>query len=492
MIDFNKKMNLENKGNLENDFNSEETKKRKKIRFFSIIIITAFIIFSGRVIMSSPQANQWLEERTFWGKIRHLTESSEKKLMGEEEDRINILLLGVGGDGHEGGQLADTIILLSLKPSTKEVALVSLPRDMAVPSNLSSSWRKINSINAIAEARNTGSGGKVSIENLSQLLNLEIPYYVRLDFAGFVNIIDELGGIEVNVENTLSDRLYPIEGEEDNPDYYARFKHLYIEKGLQEMSGSLALKYVRSRHASGIEGSDFARARRQQIVLEALKKRLLSLDMLLKPATVTKVVSELDNSINTNLNIWEMLRLWNNFKDIDNNNIINHVFDDGPGGMLTATRGENGAYILLPRTGNFTEIQNFVNNIFTKNTDSNLKDLTENKKIVDTEDEVITEDKKYKSNVIVINGTWITGLAANTAEKLKENGFNILNISNANERDYDTSVIYDLSYGRKIEDLSGLKKLTNASLAFDAPVWLEDYKDEVDLDFIIVLGADFN
>ncbi len=478
MIDFKEKMNKEESNDLENDFSYEKNKQRRKTRFFMVITITALIILFGRIIISSPQTSQWLEENTFWGKIKYLTESSDRKLIGEKNDRINILLLGVGGYGHEGGQLADTIMLVSLKPSTQEAALISLPRDIVAPNNYSQSWRKINSINALAEARKTGSGGQATTQVISNILDTPIEYYLRLDFAGFVNIINELGGIEVEVENTLSDPFYPIEGEEDNPDYYARFQHLYIEKGPQKMDGSLALKFVRSRYAPGIEGSDFARGRRQQIVLEAIKKRLISLDMLLKPAMLTRIVSQLDNSIHTNLNIWEMFKLWEDYKNISSENISNHVFDDAPGGLLTASRGENGAFILLPRDGTFSEIKKYVNNVFGQ---EKITDQAE----LDKEEAIVSD---YLAGVVVINGTWVTGLAANTADNLRQAGFNIIDIGNAPERDWSETLIYDLTYGRKNQALNKIKNLTEASLAYDAPPWLNDYRQS-EVNFIILLGA---
>lgn len=485
MIDFKQKMKDEN-NNIEDDFKIVKNKKSKKIRFFLIISLTAIFILFGKVIMSSPQTSQWLEDNTFWGKIRHLTVSPERRLVGEDEDRVNILLLGVGGGNHEGAQLADTIMLVSLKPSTKEAALISLPRDIVAPNDFSNNWRKINSINAIAEARKSGSGGEETIKVISNILDIPIEYYVRLDFSGFIKIIDELGGIEVDVERTLSDRLYPIEGQENNPDYYARFQHLYIEKGLQKMDGSLALKYVRSRHASGIEGSDFARGRRQQRVLEAIKNKLISLDMLLRPATLTRVISQLDNSIHTNLNIWEMYRVWDKFKDIKSENISNHVFDDSPNGLLTASRGYDGAFILLPRDNNFKEIQDYVKYIFGQE-DLIVEEETKKQEFEEEKEQDLIIEKK--ANTIVINGTWISGLAANTADNLKRAGFNIIDVGNAPERNIEETLIYDLSYGRNEDELNKLIKLTDASLAFDAPLWLENYQNEK-VDFIVLLGSD--
>jgi len=353
MIDFKAKMQADN-----NDFVSPEIKKtKKKFRLIASFLIVVFLIFSGKVIMSSPQANNWLQEHTFLGKIKYLSESSERPLLGEKEDRINILLLGIGGQGHDGPNLADTIMLASLKPSTQEVALISFPRDLTMPVEGLNTWRKINSLNAIGETRGEEQGANFTSLNLAKTFNINIDYYIRVDFDSFINIIDILDGITVDVQNTLSDYKYPIFGEEDNPDYYSRYEHLYIEKGEQKMNGDLALKFVRSRHASGIEGNDFARAKRQQLVLEAIKQDLLNQEMLLKPNTISKVIKELDKGINTNLNVWELIRLWNLFKDVNQNNITNFVFNDAPNNYLRASRGEQNAFILIPKNGSFNEMQ---------------------------------------------------------------------------------------------------------------------------------------
>jgi polyisoprenyl-teichoic acid--peptidoglycan teichoic acid transferase len=473
MIDFKAKMQADN-----NDFVSPEIKKtKKKFRLIASFLIVVFLIFSGKVIMSSPQANNWLQEHTFLGKIKYLSESSERPLLGEKEDRINILLLGIGGQGHDGPNLADTIMLASLKPSTQEVALISFPRDLTMPVEGLNTWRKINSLNAIGETRGEEQGANFTSLNLAKTFNINIDYYIRVDFDSFINIIDILDGITVDVQNTLSDYKYPIFGEEDNPDYYSRYEHLYIEKGEQKMNGDLALKFVRSRHASGIEGNDFARAKRQQLVLEAIKQDLLNQEMLLKPNTISKVIKELDKGINTNLNVWELIRLWNLFKDVNQNNITNFVFNDAPNNYLRASRGEQNAFILIPKNGSFNEMQRVIKNIF-----KDEENLVE--KMLD--DEII----ENKVKVSVINGTWTTGLAANTAESLERAGFEIIDVSNANQRDYQTNKVYDLSFGGYNTELEKLLEIIEAEIAFDAPPWLNDYKEEdKKSDFILLLGA---
>ncbi len=457
-------------------------KKRKRIVSYTIAIIAIALVFSGRIIMSSQNATNWFTENNVFNKLRHLVPSSDNKLNGEDSDRINILLLGMGGEGHDGAYLTDTIILASFKPSTKQISLISIPRDLVTPV---SNWRKINSINAYAEQKTPGSGGAATAQAISELLQTPIDYYVRVDFNGFSNIIDQLGGIEVNVENTLDDYSYPIFGQEDNPNYYARYQHLHFDKGLQTMNGATALKYARSRHAAGSEGSDFARARRQQLVLEAIKDKLFSTRTLLNPVMITKLANELNKNISTNLSAWEILRLWDIFKDVNRSQIINKVLSDAPDGLLISGTGEDGAYILTPRSGNFSEIKKLVQNIFSTNNVINIP----------SQPEIITDGAK----ILILNGTWISGLAGKTAVSLEQSKFNIIKIGNAPERNFTQTTIYDLSGGNKKKSLDVLKRTTNASLAYSWPAWISSYQNASSTtstpeipDFILILGTDAN
>lgn len=503
MIDFKQKLE-------ENDAESQQfaqvaaeekllaaIKKRRKVKnYFTAIIILA-LVFSGKVIMSSQGASQWLSNNTLWGRITHLAENDDNQLQGEEQDRINILLLGMGGANHEGGYLADTIMLVSLKPSTKQVAMLSVPRDLTAPTD-NGSWRKVNSIHALAEAKTENSGGPAMMTALSSILGTEINYYIRVDFDGFVKIIDELGGVDVNVENTLDDYSYPIRGQEENPDYYARFEHLHIEKGQQHMNGTLALKYARSRHAGGIEGSDFARAKRQQLILEAVKAKLLSRNTLLKPVMVSRIISELNRNIKTNLDVWALLKLWNDYKDTERSQIQNKVLSDGPDGMLISSRGDEGAYILIPKTGNFQDIQTMVQNIFgisepTTNKQEKASTSSNQNETTQKAPSIKIEKLEQEVKVAVLNGTWISGLAAKTALGLQSYGFKITETANAPTREYENSIIYDLSYGQQLTALETLKAASQANLAYDAPSWLETYKNSAEHpDFILIVGSDGN
>lgn len=461
----------------------EGHKKRRRITTYTIAIVVVALVFSGRILISSQSGSDWLQNNSFFNTLRRLVPSVAKTLPGEDEDRVNILLLGMGGEGHDGAYLTDTMMLASIKPSTKQIALISIPRDLVAPVN---NWQKINSINAYAEQAVPGSGGEATKAAISELLQIPIQYYVRVDFNGFAKIIDEIGGIKVNVENTLDDYSYPIHGEEENPDYYARFEHLHIDKGEQTMDGSLALKYARSRHALSLEGSDFARAKRQQLVLEAVKDKILSKQTLLNPVTIGKLVSEFSQNVSTDLDIWEILRLWELAKDVDRAQIINKVLSDAPDGLLAGGKGDSGAYILMPRTGNFSEIRLMVKNIFPENagTGTEKQDIMKEEEI-----EKISDD----ASVIILNGTWISGLATKTSVHLEQAKFNVNKVGNAATRDYSRTTIYDLTLGNKNASLEILKRATGGEQAFDSPAWLEEYRQANPAsDFLLILGTDAN
>ncbi|MBU0647022.1 LCP family protein [Patescibacteria group bacterium] len=461
--------------------NQPKSKKNKTFFYiFIFFLLTGFcFFFKANHTNQSLTSSTWINNLPIFSNIKQLAESTTNKLKGSDRGRINILFLGMGGKNHDGAYLTDTIILASFEPSTKKIALISIPRDMAAPIE-NVGWRKINSINALAEVKEQGSGGLAVSQAVNDILNIPIDYYIRVDFTGFEKIINELGGVNVYVDNTFDDYRYPIIGNESAP-WEERYQHLHLDQGWQEMDGSLALKYARSRHAFGVEGSDFARARRQQKILKAAKDKISSFDTLLNPVKVSGLINQVQNNLDTNLKIWEMLQLWNTFKDIKEEQIITKVLDDGPGGLLTNTTSEDGAYILLPRGGDFSEIQYLINNVFT-----------------DAPAEDKTKVNMEKASIEVRNGTWINGLANKVSMDLEKYGFNIVRVSNSSQQNFQKSVIYDLTYGKKIESLSVLKNKTNANVSLGLPQWLQndlaqeliEKQHPIQPDFILVLGTD--
>lgn len=474
----------------EGEHEGKAKKKRSIVKFFFKFTIF-FLIFAGIGLAAfssfnaknNPAQNgsvvtSWLDNLGIVGQITHLAVSSDRQLKGEERDRINILLLGVGGKNHDGGWLTDTIMLVSFQPSTKRVAMISIPRDLTVPIE-NMGWRKINAIGAYAEKENPGSGGVAASQAISELLNVPIDYYLRVDFQGFAKVIDELGGVDVQVERQLDDYMYPILGQEDNPNYYARYQHLRVETGLQHMDGSLALKFARSRHGINGEGSDFARAKRQQLVIQSVKDKLFSASNIFKPTLIGNLVGTYQDHVTTNFQVWEMVKMWELFKNVQKEQITNKVLDNSPAGLLMDSRGTDGAYILVPRSGDFSQVEYLIANVFANAPTAAVE------KVV-----------KEKVTLEIRNGTWINGLASKVSTDMEKYGFDVTSVANASMRNYQRSVIYDLTDGAKMQSLGLLKEKTGANLGLELPSWLtaelnqssKTNKNFTQPDFVLVVG----
>jgi len=441
----------------------------KVILYALIIFVSGSIFFGASVITSGEHLSQTLGNSSLWGQLKHLISSGDRSLNGEEDDRINVLLLGMGGLDHDGPFLTDTMMVASFKPSTKQVALISLPRDLLVqiPGN---GWRKINHANSFGEVENPGHGGELATEVVSQVLGIPIQYYVRIDFAGFKNIIDDLGGVTVDVENKLDDRMYPIKGKE-TATTSERYEHLVVEPGRRHMDGELALKYVRSRQAAGVEGSDFARSKRQQKVLTAVKEKALSLNTITNPYRISKLMETLSQHLATNMQVWEILRFYNLGKDIDETKITRIVFDDSPTGLLYAAITEEGAFVLKPKAGTFVELQTTARNVF----------------------DPAQAAKERIKKVEIMNGTKINGLAFETSQYLQSLGYEVIRIKNAPTQDYQKTVVYNLLTDDQDETAAKIADLIKAELAPTLPSWVRATSSpqvSSQTDVLIILGKD--
>ena len=442
----------------------------KIITYLLIILVILFASFSYGMFSSGENLAQTFGNVGLWGQIKHLIGSGDKDLLGEDEDRINVLLLGMGGGDHDGPFLSDTIIIASFQPKEKKVALISVPRDMLVQIP-GYGWRKINHANAYGEIKNPGRGGLLAKEVVSQTFGIPIHYYLRIDFAGFIKIIDTLGGVSIDVENVVDDELYPVKGKE-TATTTERYEHLYIDRGEHKFDGEMALKYVRSRHAKGIEGSDFARSQRQQKLILAVKEKILSFGTLTNPYRLSKLMDAVSAHLTTDFEVWELLQLFNLAKDIDQQNIIHRVFDDSPDSQLRSTVTEDGAYVLVPKAGNFSEMQNIVQNIF--------------------DPDLIA--KQQPKRIEIQNGTKVNGLAYQASLYLQSLGYQIVRAKNAPTQDYQQTVIYNLNEeGADDITVNNIASLLKAQVAGTLPEWVKATSSPAvspNTDILIILGQD--
>jgi len=466
---------------------SYKPKRPWKLLFsFGIIIVILIIAFSSNIIFSSSSLLNNLtnlnSENTsigLWGRVKRLVGAEEKSLKGEADDRINILLLGQGGLGHEGPFLTDTIILASYKPSTNQVAAISIPRDLYVPI-YNNGWLRINHANSIGETDMGGKGGETASQTISNVFELPIHYYARIDFKGFKEIINDLGGINVYVDRSFTDPTYPTS------DYGTTT--ISFDTGWQKMDGDTALKFARSRHGTNGEAGDFARAKRQQKILMAIKDKAFSFGSLFRPDKFIKAAKDFNKHFETNLKTWEMIRLSKFAKDIDLNNIITKTMDDSPQGPLMGGITEEGAYVLMTKTEDFTELSNIAKNIFGNPTEAQIKKVAEDRAEKNALTKKIKQEGGY-ANIIVQNGTLRSGLAKRSADYLASLELTVLKFGNAGTQDIEKTTIYDFTNGKKE---ANLELLENEVEAKSKKSDLSDFPDlDPKTDFLIILGLNY-
>lgn len=267
---------------------------------------------------------------------------------------VSILLMGKGGIGHEAPDLTDAIILATITDSG--ITLISLPRDIWVPEIRA----KINSAYYWGKQKNEGF--KLIDDAVASITSVTPNYNLVIDFSIFKKLIDVMGGIDVDVKNTFVDEKYPIAGKEADPCIPCRYETLHFAQGKQLMDGETALKFVRSRNAKGEEGTDFAREARQQLVIEALKNKVLSTEILLnfkKLQAIREVfVSSIETDIPNDLFIGFIKKVYSLRNNINFEVIPESMFTIPP-----ISPKYDRQYVLIPKSGYWSELQKWIKSL---------------------------------------------------------------------------------------------------------------------------------
>jgi LCP family protein required for cell wall assembly len=258
-------------------------------------------------------------------------------------NRVNILLLG--NDRREGESdipRTDTIMVLTVDTAGRTAGLLSLPRDLWVniPGH---GFERINAAFEIGEARKRDGGVELARKTVEELLGVPIHHHVLVGFAGFVRLVDEMGGVVVDVERPIKDDEYP--------DANYSLRRIFFQPGLQRLSGETALWYARTRHSD----SDFGRARRQQQILLALRRQALQREMVPRAPAI---LSALSDTFKTDFKAHEIVALAAVAKDIDTSKLTNRVIDES---MTTHWVTPSGAQVELP---NRPAIRQMVQDVF--------------------------------------------------------------------------------------------------------------------------------
>ena len=403
------------------------------------------------------------------------------------ERQINILLLGSDEriDGVEPPR-TDTMLLLTLDLRRHTAGMISLPRDLWVPIPGYNLTSKINTAYALGEQQAIG-GAQLAKDTVSSFIGQPVQFYVQADFNGFVRFVDEIGGVTINVPQTIHDPEYPT------PDY--GYQTFYLEAGLQNLDGQTALKYARTRNMD----SDYGRAARQQQLIEAIVDKVFAANMLpTLIARAPKLVNTAWGSVRTDMPLSTAAAIAF-FVGANALELRSLVLDDRFG---EETYSENGAWILLPdRERIRRELRTFFDPVAGpiagagEPTDPlpQIQPLARAGTEIGSTELPATDLKANlrvmaarEARLEILNGTSCAGVAAQVRQQLEANGWRVVSIGDADRSDYlHTLLVNYNTHESLVQELSRQLNLTTSLYTLPGLLIPES------TDLRIVIGEDY-
>ena len=371
--------------------------------------------------------------------------------------RVTILLMGLDSSDWRAGDTphSDTMILLSVDPISKTASMLSIPRDIWV--NIRGfDYGRINEAYFNGEAfKLPGGGPELARQTVEQFIGVPVQYYAVIDFQAFIRFIDEIGGVKVTPDEPVT-----IEKE-------GSVQREVLEPGkTYALDGELALAYIRERKTSG---GDVDRARRQQETILAIRHQLLKADNL--PALIAKapvLYQEISSGIRTNLDLKQAIQLGMLGIQLDLGNIKKGVIDYN---MVTMAKSPEGEQILKPITD---QIRLLRDELFTTGTRGPIAQPAPGSTLV----------KDEAARVVILDGVGDAALANRTADFLRAQGINVVQVADAG----------GYLPGTKIEIFNGkpysvayLAQLMNVA---SANIW-NTYDPAAGFDIRVTVGGDW-
>ena len=411
-------------------------------------------------------------DSSFVETVKSFASHAPLDLKGADKNQINILLLGIAGKGKPGQFLTDTIMVASLDTKTNRVALLSLPRDLFVSIPDMRIQTKINAVYqfGLSNSKNDDDAAQIIGKTITNITGLDINYFMVMNFDGFQKAINDIGGINIVSERDIYDARYP------GPNYsYETFE---LSKGFHHLDGATALKYARERH-NDPEG-DFGRAKRQQQIMQATKNKIFSAGTILDVFALNNLFDTLGDNIKTDIRPEDFASFFELMKKIDTNNINNVVVDAWNKDSLLKVAhiqlGDAQAFALVPRVGNYSEIQDLAGNIFDLN------------KIKRRRDEITTEN----ATIAIINKSGDAQIIQKIKKVLQENlnYKNVIILTDSDKSSANKTVAYDLTNGQKPFTLDELATRLPATVSYDIPASLAQILQNKTVDMTVVVGKD--
>ena len=371
------------------------------------------------------------------------------------KSRVNILIMGLDArDLKDTAPRTDTMILFTLDPVNLTAGMISIPRDLWVKIP-GSDYNKINTAYSIGESyKLPGGGPALAVKTVEDLLGVPIQYYAQIDFEAFIKFVDHIKGVKITVDSPI--RLDILGTQTTVP----------LEPGTYTLPGELALAYVRMRNT---EGGDFDRAQRQQQVIIAIRDRILDFNMMpTLLANANAIYADLSAGIRTNLTLSQALSLAQTIMKVPRDQIKQAVID---GEYVNFGKSPTGLDILRPIPDKIRELRDEIFYGQTTSASSTAQDI-----------QAILQDEH--ANVSVRNASSVAGLAEKTAEYLKGQGINVVEVTDAGYQVYSRVTLYG-SKPYTLRYLVDLLKITSSSNIVYA------YDPAATVDIVVELGDDW-
>ena len=374
----------------------------------------------------------------------------------EQQERVNVLLLGIDQRENDPGPYrTDTMILFSIDPATNAAAMLSIPRDLwgSIPGY---GEQRINMAHFIGDYQDYPGGGvALAKKTVWYALGVPVHYYVRINFSGFERAVDAIGGLDIEVKQTIHDETYP------DGNYGTMLVH--IDAGTQHMDGKTALQFARSRHGS----SDFDRMARQQQVIMAIRDKVIGMDIPL--SAIPNLIEILGDTVQTDLTLDETLALVEAARKIDRDNIKSGIIDDA---MTTTVITPTKAMVEVADWG---KVRALVDELFPSAAP------TVEPTVAASPQRLVEENAR----VALQNGSLSAGLARETAEVLRAEGLAIVSFGNADRFDFQESVLIVYS------DKPYTRQVLTERLGIKPANVTERIGQNGDLDLVVILGRDY-
>lgn len=368
-------------------------------RWFKITasIVLLFVVVGGIFAWKTGGVLNKISKGGILKSLTHTIPGVKEKLKGEADGQINIAVLGMRGEKVSGGGLlADTIIVVSIRPAENKIAMISVPRDLYVSAPGTESKQKINAVHYYGEQKGKGQGLADMKTVLEEITGLPMHYAASINFAGFTQLVNAIGGVDIDLKEFFSEPLqfqeeracdsyvftkptgrleYKYHTRKDGTKYVAKTYPLctnpniecggnfQLPAGKQTLNGEKALCFVRSRKTS----NDFERAKRQQIVIQNIKNKMLSAGTLTDFEKINGMLNSLGDNVRSDLELWEMKRFRDIYAGMQNPQIFQRVLENSDEGLLYSPTSfdKSVGYILLPQGDNYDRIREMAKNIFT-------------------------------------------------------------------------------------------------------------------------------